>query len=256
MKISIITVCYNSAGTLGDTLDSVAIQNYLDIEHIIIDGGSTDGTRAMLESGRGCVTHWQSEPDRGIYDAMNKGLALASGEVIGFLNADDVYTHPDVLSRIAEVMQDDTMDACYANLYYVDRWKTDNVRRVWRSRDFEAGLCKRGWMPAHPTFYVRKTVYQRLGSFNTDYRLQADFDLCMRFLEIHRINAKFIDEFWVRMRMGGASNNSVRNVIKGNWEAYAACRRSGLKVPPWFILTKVLSRLGQFADRSSHKTVS
>lgn len=248
MKISVITVCYNAADTLGDTLDSVAAQTYRDIEHIVIDGGSTDGTTGVLKAKGQRVAIWHSEPDRGIYDAMNKGLALATGEVIGFLNADDVYHHAGVVSRIAEVMADPELDACYANLYYVDRKRTDIVKRVWQSRDYEPGLCARGWMPAHPTFYVRRSVYERFGDFDLNYRLQADFDLTMRFLEVHRIHTRFVPEFWVRMRMGGMSNNSIRNVIKGNWEAYMACRKNGLRVPPWFMITKVLSRFRQFSN--------
>ena len=175
MKISIITVCFNAAETLADTLDSVASQNYPDIEHIVIDGDSSDGTRALLESGRGRVALWKSEPDRGIYDAMNKGLVLASGEVIGFLNADDVYFSDDVLQQVAAVFEDSTVDACYADLVYVDAINIQRVVRYWRSGSFKPGMFKRGWMPAHPTFFVRKAVYEKCGGVGPGHRLAGGF---------------------------------------------------------------------------------
>jgi glycosyltransferase involved in cell wall biosynthesis len=187
-----------------------------------------------------------SEADGGVYHAMNKGLSIASGEVVGFLNADDVYVHPDVLARVAETMTDPAIDACYANLVYVDRRQSSRVIRHWVSCDYVPGLFEKGWMPAHPTFFVRKSVYEKLGGFDLRYRLQADFDLALRFMGIHGIQARYVPEVWVRMRMGGMSNNSIRNMIRGNFEAYSACRTNGLNVPPWFILTKVLSRVPQF----------
>ena len=248
MKITIITVVYNNVDTIADTLQSVATQTYPDIEHIVVDGASTDGTLEVLKRLGAHVAQLVTEPDAGIYDAMNKGLKLATGDVIGFLNADDIFLNIDMVARIAEVMSDPLLDACYANLYYVDRQQTDIVKRVWRSRDYEPGLCAKGWMPAHPTFYVRKYVYEKYGVFDLTFQLQSDFDLAMRFLEINKINTRFVPEFWVRMRMGGASNNSILNVIKGNWEAYLACRKYGIRVPPWFMVTKVLSRLKQFSD--------
>lgn len=250
MKISIITVCFNSARTLGDTLDSVAAQDYPDIEHIVVDGGSVDDTAAVMRSRGRHVAKYVSERDRGIYDAMNKGLALATGDVVGFLNSDDVFVHAGVVSRIVGVMADPELDACYANLYYVDPEHADVIRRVWRSRDHVPGLCAKGWMPAHPTFYARRAVYERHGGFNLDYSLQADFDMALRLLDVQHIRTRFVPEFWVRMRMGGASNSSIGNVIRGNLEAWRACRRNGIRVPPWFILAKVASRLGQFWNRS------
>ncbi|MFB3080905.1 MAG: glycosyltransferase family 2 protein, partial [Nitrosomonadaceae bacterium] len=175
MKISIITVCYNAADTLGDTLDSVAAQNYSNVEHIIVDGGSVDGTEEVVNDKGRRVTVWRSESDRGVYDGMNKGLLLASGEVIGFLNADDVYIHSDVLARVAATMADPVIDACYANLVYVERKQTSRVVRHWTSQNYTPGLFEKGWMPAHPTFFVRKSVYEKLGGFNLRYRLQSDF---------------------------------------------------------------------------------
>lgn len=246
MKISIITAVFNAAGTIEDTLLSVARQTYPDVEHIVVDGRSTDATLEIVKRHQAKLAKVVSEPDNGVYDAMNKGLALASGEVVGFLNADDVYMHPEVLAKVAAIMADPAVDGCYADLVYVDRERTSRVVRHWTSRDYVPGLFEKGWMPAHPTFFVRKSVYEKLGGFNLRYRMQADFDLALRFMSIHGIQTRYVPEVWVRMRMGGMSNNSVRNMVRGNIEAYAACRTNGLNVPPWFILTKVLSRVPQF----------
>lgn len=246
MKISIITACYNAADTLSDTLDSVASQSYLDVEHIIVDGGSVDSTEEIVKKKGRRVAVWHSESDKGVYDGMNKGLLLASGDIIGFLNADDTYMHSEVLTKVAATMADPAIDACYANLVYVDRKQTNLVIRHWTSQNYMPGLFEKGWMPAHPTFFVRKSIYERLGGFNLRYRLQSDFDLALRFIGINDIKTRYIPEVWVRMRMGGMSNNSIRNVIRGNIEAYSSCRANGLKVPPWFILGKVFSRLPQF----------
>jgi glycosyltransferase involved in cell wall biosynthesis len=251
MKISIITAVFNAAGTIEETLLSVAQQTHPAVEHVVVDGASSDATLEIIACHRDKLTRFVSEPDHGVYDAMNKGLALASGEVVGFLNADDVYRHPDVLARVAAAMADPAIDACYADLVYVDRERTSRVVRHWVSRDYAPGLFEKGWMPAHPTFFVRKSVYEKLGGFDLRYRLQADFDLALRFMGIHGIQARYVPEVWVRMRMGGMSNNSIRNMIRGNIEAYSACRTNGLNVPPWFILTKVLSRVPQFI--SAHR---
>jgi glycosyltransferase involved in cell wall biosynthesis len=246
MKISIITACYNAADTLGDTLDSVASQNYSDIEHIIIDGGSVDGTEKIVEEKGRRVSVWCSETDQGVYDGMNKGLLIASGDVVGFLNADDVYMHSDVLVKVADTMSDPSVDACYADLVYVDRIQTNRVIRHWISQNYVPGLFEKGWMPAHPTFFVRKSVYEKFGGFNLRYRLQSDFDLVLRFMRVHGIKTCYIPELWVRMRMGGMSNKNILNMIRGNLEAYSSCRANGVNVPPWFILSKIFSRLPQF----------
>ncbi|MEY4509008.1 MAG: hypothetical protein RLZZ450_1130 [Pseudomonadota bacterium] len=246
MRISVITVCFNAARTLQDTLASVARQVYPDVEHIVVDGGSSDGTAALVKQHGTHVAHFVSEPDRGIYDGMNKGLALATGDVIAFLNADDVYCHPHVLSQVADLMSDPELDACYANLVYVDSVDVTRVVRVWKSRAFEPGLFRRGWMPAHPTLFVRRRVFEEHGNFDIRFRQQADFDLAMRFFEFGRIRSRFVPEYWVRMRAGGVSNSGVRGVVRGNREAWAICKKNGLRVAPWFVLTKVASRLGQF----------
>jgi glycosyltransferase involved in cell wall biosynthesis len=247
MRISIVTVCFNAAATVVETLRSVEGQTHSDFEHIVIDGASTDGSVELIrQHASRRVTHFISEPDRGLYDAMNKGIALATGDVIAFLNADDVYTSEHVLARVAEVLANPRLDACYANLYYVDPTDTRRVVRVWRSRPFRPGLFARGWMPAHPTLFVRARVFRELGGFDIAFRQQSDFDLALRFFELGGIRSHFVPEFWVRMRAGGVSNRSVRGVWRGNQEAWRICRKNKLAVPPWFVLTKVGSRLQQF----------
>lgn len=248
-KISIITVCFNSEATLEDTLRSVAEQSHPDIEHIVIDGKSTDGTMAIVDRYRHRIARTVSEPDAGVWDAMNKGLALATGDIIGFLNSDDVFVAADCLSTVAAAFASPDVDSCHADLVYVSAQDIDRPVRYWQSCPYTEGLFRRGWMPAHPTFYVRRGVYERLGGFDPRFRLQADFELTMRFLEVAKIRSVYLPRILVRMRMGGISNNDWRNVLRGNREAYRACRLHGLPVTPWFILRKMLGRLPQFFSR-------
>lgn len=243
MKISVVTVCFNGEATLYDAIQSVAGQDHQEHEHIVVDGASTDGTRDILSRNRHLLASVVSEPDRGIYDAMNKGVALSQGDVVGFLNADDVYAHPGVLSRIAEEFADKSIDACYADLVYVDTNDPGKVVRYWKSRPYVPGLFEGGWMPAHPTFYVRRSVYERFGAYDLRYRFAADFELTMRLMAVRRIKAVYVPETWVRMRAGGATN---RNKLRTNLEAYRAARRNGLQVTPFFVLRKIASRLPQF----------
>lgn len=249
MKISIVTVAKNAAGTIEDTLRSVASQSHVPTEHIVIDGGSTDATLNIVRRHGDHIAQLVSEPDRGLYDAMNKGIAAATGEVIGTLNADDIYAHGDVLRRVAEVFAEPEVEACYADLVYVQKHDLGKVVRYWKSRPYTPGLFARGWIPAHPTFFVRRGVYERYGGFDLRYHYQSDFELTMRLLEIHRIKSVYIPEIFVRMRMGGTTNRSVMNVVRGNLESFHACRTHGIPVSPWFFVTKFAMRLPQFFRR-------
>jgi glycosyltransferase involved in cell wall biosynthesis len=253
LRITIITVSFNSAATIADTLASVAAQHYPSVEHIVVDGASTDGTQDIVSRHSGRIARFVSEPDRGVYDAMNKGIALATGDVVAFLNSDDVYANPDVLDRVAQTMADPDLDACYADLVYVDNLHDERIVRDWRSKDHTPGLCLTGWMPAHPTFFARREVYRRFGGFDLEFRLQADYELMLRLFEKHGIRSRHLPERWVRMRTGGMSNSSWRNVARGNIEAYRACRKNGYPVTPFFIVRKIASRLPQFiAARLRH----
>lgn len=249
MKFSIITVCFNSAEHIADTLQSVEAQIGVDLEHWVIDGGSRDATLTIVGEHARPWRHVVSEPDRGIYDAMNKGLRLATGEVVGFLNSDDVFADTGVLSRIGKAMQDDRVDACFGDLVYVGEHDLSRVVRYWKSREHRPGLCARGWMPAHPTFYARRTIYERFGDFDLSLTLQSDFEMALRLLDIARIRTRYLPGIMVRMRMGGASNASLRNVVRGNLEAARACRKHGLPGGFRFIVSKVLSRVPQFLAR-------
>jgi glycosyltransferase involved in cell wall biosynthesis len=251
MKVSIITVCYNSAETIADTLRSVRQQIYPDIEYIIVDGGSTDNTLKLIAAEGQHVDKLVSGRDQGIYDAMNKGLALATGEIVGFLNSDDVLAHASVVSRVVGVLTDPAVDACYGDLVYVAPNDLDKVVRYWRSRDYRPGLFQRGWVPAHPTFYARRALYRKYGGFDPELRLAADFDILLRFFEVHGITSVYIPEVLVKMRLGGATNVSFGNVLRQNMEIARAFRkyrlRAGLK--PFFF--KLMSRLSQFIRKPS-----
>ena len=253
MKISVITVVFNAVETIEDTIKSVIDQDYDDIEHIIIDGGSTDGTLDVVNCYKDHLAKVVSEPDNGIYDAMNKGIELATGEITGNLNADDWYAHSGVLSQVANTFSaDESIDAVYGDIVYVTRKQPHNIVRYWESCSYHDGLFEKGWMPAHPSFFVKREMYSRYGKFDLDLKIQSDFELTMRLIAINRIKTRYLPGVMVKMRMGGVTNNRISNVIKGNLEAYAACRKNGLAVTPLFMVRKVLSRLPQFFRKPRH----
>jgi glycosyltransferase involved in cell wall biosynthesis len=250
MKVSIITVVFNAEQTIGDALRSVASQAYPDIEHIVIDGASTDGSLSVIEANAGRVAKLLSEPDTGIYDAMNKGLKLATGDVVGLLNADDVLQDETVITQVVHAHQDATLDACYADLVYVKANDLSKVTRYWRSKNYVKGLCFKGWMPAHPTFYLKRRVYEKIGLFDSSLRYQADLEFCARAFEVHQISSRYIPQLWVRMRLGGVTNNSYGSMIKGNWESYLALRKLGLRRDPIsFFVIKFSGKLVSFFSK-------
>ncbi|MFC1773121.1 glycosyltransferase family 2 protein [Pseudomonadota bacterium] len=245
-RITVITVCYNSARTIEATLSSIAAQTFKDIEHIVVDGGSTDHTLEIVGQWRGHEICLVSEPDKGIYDAMNKGLALADGEVVGFLNSDDLYADCFVLEQVADVFTDGTIEASFADLIYVDKEDIDTVVRYWKSSSFCDGAFSSGWCPAHPTFYARKSVFSRLGNFDESYKLAADAELMMRFLECGHISSCYVPNVWVKMRVGGETNRSLRNIIKQNQEILDALKRHGLHFSAThFAWKKIMARVMQ-----------
>lgn len=251
MRISVITVCFNSAATIGDTLSSVAAQENVEVEHIVVDGESADGTMEVVRNHPWKPARVVSEPDQGIYDAMNKGIGFASGEVLGFLNSDDVYADERVLADVERAMTDPWVDACYGDLVYVRQEDMTRVVRYWKSRDHVPGLVERGWMPAHPTFFIRRRILDELGGFDTRFRYQADYELMVRLFCVRHIRTVYLPRVLVKMRMGGHTNRSLLNVVRGNVEAYRACRINGIGVTPLFIARKMASRLPQFFQRQS-----
>lgn len=249
MKISIITATYNSSRTVRDTLKCVAAQTYAPVEHLIIDGGSKDDTLEIVKQFPH-VAAFVSEKDKGIYDAMNKGVALASGEVIGILNSDDIYADEKVLQDVMNIFKDECVDACYADLQYVRADDLDKVTRTWISGHYKPTSFYWGWMPPHPTFFVRKRVYEQIGHFNLELRSAADYELMLRAFMKHKLNVKYLPRIIVKMRAGGESNASLRNRIRANGEDRKAWEINGLR--PWCftLYLKPARKLIQFIIKS------
>jgi len=251
MKVSIVTVCFNSAATIEDTIRSVRGQTYESLEHIIVDGGSTDGTQEIVSRYNGRIKKFISEPDRGIYDAMNKGLALVTGEVVAFLNADDVYASPIVIGDIATTMSADRADGVYGDLVYVRSPDSRRILRYWRAGEYRPRAFYRGWVPPHPTFFCRTALYRELGGFDPAYRIAGDFELMLRFIEKNGISVRYIPKPLVRMRAGGRAN-TVRGMIQGNREIVHAFRRNGLEFSIRFFCSKLIRRMQQFVGKPSN----
>lgn len=230
MKISIITVSYNSVNTIRDTIESVLNQTYKDIEYIIIDGGSTDGTVELIKSYGNKIHKFVSEKDKGIYDAMNKGIRLATGDVIGILNSDDVYFDEFVIEKVVKIFNEKKVDSLYGDLYYVDRYDLNKVVRYWKSSNFKHGSFAKGWHPPHPTFFVKREIYEKYGMFDPTMEVSADFELMLRFLEKYHITTEYLPEIMIKMRTGGESNKNIKNIIAGNKSILRAFDKNGIKV--------------------------
>lgn len=246
MKISIITVCYNSALTIDKTIQSVAAQTYKKIEYIIVDGNSKDGTIDKIKKYPTVITKFISEPDKGLYDAMNKGIAMATGEVIGLINSDDLFCDDKAIEKVMDVFNSDaSLDAVYADLYYVSQFDTDKIIRKWvtgKQRNFSSG-----WHPAHPTLYIKKKVYEKFGDFDLSFRLASDFEIMLRFLDKYKIKATYLKEPLVKMRLGGETNKSLSNIYKQNVECIRAFKKNNVPVIsmlyPFF---RIIPKLFQF----------
>ena len=250
-RISIITVTYNCAAVVADALQSVARQTHPAIEHLVIDGQSTDGTLDVVREHGAHVARLVSEKDRGIYDAMNKGLALVSGDWVGFLNADDILAEPDTIARMVEcISQSPRADVVYGDLVYVNAEDTRKVLRYWQSGSFSQSRLRFGWMPPHPTFYVRTEVVRRVGPFDADMRIAADYDFVLRCLRQPGLVVRYLPRVLVRMRTGGASNRSLKALVRKSSEDLRAIRRSG--VGGWATLAcKNLRKIPQWLGRPS-----
>lgn len=245
MKITVITVAYNSAATIVDTLQSVAMQTHPDIEHIVIDGGSTDGTLALIAAHGVRVQHLISEPDLGIYDAMNKGLRLATGDLVGFLNSDDTYASPDVVGWIAQAAAAQGSDVLFGDLVYVDPARSAPLVRYWRAGNYSVAKLRLGWMPPHPTLYVRRAVIARVGHFDANLRIAADYEFILRLLSRPDLAVSYLPQVLVKMRVGGASNQSLGAMLRKSREDLGALRKHGVGGVV-ALLFKNLRKLPQF----------
>jgi len=243
LKVSIITVAFNSAKTIADTIESVLGQDYPQIEYIIIDGNSSDGTVDIIRQYEGRISKWISEKDQGMYDAMNKGLAMAAGDVIGILNSDDVYMHPHVISEMMELMQQKRAQVVFADLILVDQNDGCKVLRYYDSSHFHPDKFRFGWMPAHPTVFVKRELYQAVGPFAVDYQIAADYEMLIRMLAIKKAPYAYLPKPIVRMRSGGASTANIsRNWIL-NKEIVRACKENGIYSNMAMLLLKIPAKL-------------
>lgn len=249
MKISVVTAVMNGRATLPAMLESLKAQSYTDVEHVVQDGGSTDGTLAYLAANGHPQMTLQSTPDSGIYDAVNHGIRRASGAVIGLLHADDVLAAPKVLAWVANALKDPAIDGVYGDLQYVARDDPTRVIRNWKAGHYSAAHLRRGWMPPHPTLYLRSEVFMRGGLYDTSYRIAGDYEAMLRFLTTGHIRLAYIPQVMVQMKMGGLSNKSFAHLIRKSREDYRAIRRHGVG-GVGTLVAKNLSKLHQFAVRS------
>ncbi len=245
MKISVLTVALNVAGTIEDTLRSVGSQTHPDVEHVIVDGASTDDTLGVIERFPGYDPKVYSEPDDGLYDAMNKGLDLVTGDVVGTLNADDMHFDEHVLARVAKAFEDPDLDACWGDMQLMDFNDMYKLRRYWKSSPYKPGRFSRGWVPPHPAFYARAELYREM-KFDLSYKVAADFEMLLRMIEIHKAKTAYIPATLSRFRLGGVSNRSFGNVSQGNREILRALKTHSVPISPLWPVTKFSEKLLQF----------
>jgi glycosyltransferase len=248
MKISIITATYNSEKNISECLQSVAGQAHNNIEHIVVDGGSTDNTMEIVKSFPS-VTKYISEPDKGIYDALNKGIKMAGGDVIGFLHSDDVLGSTIIIKKITELFSQKNIQGVYGNLVFVNSENPDKVVRTWKSKPFDRINIKYGWMPPHPTLYLRKEVYQKHGPFDISFKIAGDYNFMVGVMKDKEIYLEYLPEIITRMRMGGASTGSINDLITKSKEDIRALKNNGFKLPLLILIAKNLRKLPQLLKR-------
>ncbi|CAN5878955.1 glycosyltransferase family 2 protein [soil metagenome] len=246
MKVSIITASFNNADTIADTIRSVLAQDYPDIEYIIIDGGSSDETLKIADEFKTGISRLVSEKDNGIYFALNKGIEKSTGDIIAFLHADDIFADPNVITKVMQLFKEKNVESVYGDLHYVDRADTKKIIRNWKSGEYKHGLFSKGWMPPHPSFFLKKEMYTKFGTFNTSFRSAADYELMLRMLHKNKISTAYLPEVIVKMRVGGVSNASMKNRVKANREDKRAWDVNGLKPGLLTFIRKPLSKIRQF----------
>ena len=250
MKFSIITICYNPGDELKNAVQSVISQQDVEVEYIIVDGGSTDGTVDYISSLNGQISKFISEPDSGLYNALNKGITMATGDIVGFVHADDLLADPTVLSDIAAEFEKTGVEAVYGDLMYVARNNTDRIIRYWRSGEYSLSRLKYGWMPPHPTLYVKRSVYERAklpngDYFDTSFEIAADYDFMMRLLSKMKISMAYLPNVMVKMLVGGKSNKNINNIFRKSKEDYIAMKRNNIG-GIGTLVSKNLRKLPQF----------
>ncbi len=251
LKISIITVCYNSEKHIKTAIESVINQTYSNIEYIVVDGASKDATVDIIKSYGDKITKFVSEPDKGIYDAMNKGFQMATGDYLAVLNSDDLYIHNEVIEWVARELESKKTDSLFADLIYVDEQNTDKNVRYWKSNEFVSGSFKKGWHPAHPTFFVKNEVYKKYGYFDLSFKLAADFELMLRFLERYQISSCYLPKPIIKMRLGGTTNKNFKNIYNQNIECYRAFKTNHLKVSILYPAFRLIPKFLQFFTKSN-----
>lgn len=252
LTVSIVTACLNAGRTIRSTMESVQHQTYSHIQHIVVDGASSDGTLEIARE----YTHRHvtvcSEKDHGIYDAMNKGARMAEGDIVCFLNADDYYSSPGVIEKVVRKFSEDSLEVVYGDLEYVPSGSSGRVVRTWQSGPFRSGAFSLGWAPPHPAFFARMSAFNEVGGFRLEYKLAADADLMMRMLEVENLKWGYIPEVLVKMRMGGATNNSLRNIVRGNCEIWRSLNSNGLqpRLLPFVVNKALLKARHKMARRN------
>jgi glycosyltransferase len=250
--ISIITVVKDNKEFIEDAIKSVLLQTYPAIEYIIIDGASTDGTLGIIEKlasqniNDKKISRWISEPDDGIYDAMNKGINISTGDIIGFLHSDDMFAGDNVIEKIAGKFNLPDVNAVYSDLVYVTKGDTNKVLRYWKAGNFALNSLKFGWMPPHPTFFVRKSLYQKYGLFDTGLKIASDYDMILRLLNNNPDSITYINDVLMKMRLGGKSNRSLKNILTKSIEDYKALKKNDFSLPAFTLLLKNIRKLNQF----------
>lgn len=252
MKVSLITVTYNASAYLRDCIDSVVGQSYPNIEHIIVDGGSTDGTLEIIQH-YGHVSQWISGPDKGMYDAINKGICLATGDIIGILNADDMFASTDVVEAIVDCFNTYQLDAVYGDLVYVHKTNTSKVIRRWKGLSYKRFRFTYGWMPAHPTFYIKRELLGKFGGYESHYFTASDYEFMARYLYRHRISARYLPKLFVKMRVGGQSNITMQSRFRANRRDYLAMKKNRIPFPFLVSVLKPVIKLHQYYYSFFHK---
>lgn len=255
MKISIITVAYNSEGTIRDTIESILKQTYSDIEYIIVDGASSDGTLDIVRNYVECFDgrlRYVSEPDKGIYDAMNKGIMMATGDVVGILNSDDTFFDEHVIADIVHIFKEFDVDCVYGDLVFVKPDNTNKLIRSWFGSQYIKNAFLKGWSPAHPTFYVKRECYNKYGLYDISMKISADFDLMMRFLAKYEISNRYMRRIFIKMRYGGESTGSLKNIYKGNDSIKKAFKKNGIEMPRFYFIRRLSPKLWNLLKNRVH----